>query len=147
MPDEHQHHLGAEAQLLHPLVGQHRFAAVELTLIAKEGIQRLGKGLVLLIRLGLVVHAAGLQHAQVAVLGRVIPDALHQAAAFPVPERLLHSLGAHAKGNGQILHHAHGIAKALPGRHKAVEIDLYMIFRRRGHVLAEKSVGYSRGSP
>ena len=147
MLDEHDHYLRRQLELFHPLVGKHRFAAVQLAPVAKGGIHRLSKGFVFIVVGHLLTLQHHLLHADETVARRRIRNALHQPAALPVAHGAFHFLAVHVQGLRHFVQQILIIRQAAMRAHQPIEIYLDMIFRRCRHILAEKRVGYSRGSP
>ena len=120
---------------------------MELALIAKNGVQRLGELHVGVVLGGRLAADQGLLYAQVAVFRRVVLHAAYQAAALPIAQRLGHVAFLHGQGLGHVrqghrILHAGGL-----GIHEAIQVDLYIALRRAGHIFADEGVGKGRYLP
>ena len=145
--NEHEHHLGGQFQLLHPFVGQHGFAAMELAPLAEGGVHRLGEGLVGLVARGLPALEHGLLHVQKPIDGRAVLHPLHQAAALPIAHGALHLVAGQRQRPGHVVQKVALLLRPAVRAHQAVEVYLDMAVGRGGHVFAEKGVGHRRGVP
>ena len=145
--NEHEHHLSGQLELLHPFVGQHGFAAVELAPVTEGGVYRLGEGLVGLVAGGFPPLEHGLLHAEKPVDRRRVLHPLHQAAALPVAHGAFHLVAGQRQRPGNIVQQIALLLHAAVRAHQPIEIDLDMAVGRGGHVFAKKGVGHRRGVP
>ena len=145
--NQHDDHFRGQLLLLHPLVGQHGLAAVQLPPGAEQVAERPGKFLVgSVLRRGLL-HQQRLLDTGKPIHRRLILHPADQTATLPVSERLFHVGPMHFQRLGQIVQHALFFQHTAVSIHQAIQIDLYIAVRGGGHKFAQKGVGDRRSVP
>ena len=144
---QHQHHFLRQLLVFHPFKGQRGFLAMNLAAVAEQRGHCLTKRLVFLILRHMLALHQHLLHGHKTVAQRFVRNALHQPAAFPVAHGGFNLIQIQFQSLRHFIQQVAVVRKAAVHAHQPVQIDFDMVFRRGGHVLAEKGVGYSRGSP
>ena len=142
MPEEGNDHLLGQAHVLHPLVAQLDFLAMELPLVIVQAVEGLGEGLVGGVGLGCHAGEHQLLDVDVAVGRGMVADALHQALALPVAVGALHLLLGHAQLSAQACHVHVRLGMAALGQ--AIEVHLDIVAFGCGQVLQNKLVVHRR---
>ena len=132
MPNQHQHDLRLELQILHPAVD----ALIILRLQKPRAEKILQGGVEAAIGLGHIVLGLARHHGflevEIAVRRRIVAGAAQHAHALPIGEGV-----AGDRGNRRFLHR-------MIAQPQAVDIDLHIISRRAEHIFLDKQVFHRR---